>query len=319
VNFIKKIVRAINKRFQNSKVFYTNEIKQEIDHLKVLSAKSNIEINRTKTTLNIEDYEFKVFSQFGEDGIINFLIEKTKIQQDEKYFIEFGVGDYTECNSKFLLINNYWNGLVIEGDYNSFIKIKNSQYCWKYGLKVINKWIKNNNIKQIIEENIEQKKIGLLSIDIDGNDYWIWKEINNINPIILIIEWNSLFGKKENITIPYDEKFVREEKHFSGQYWGASISALAALGKKKGYSLIGSNSAGNNLFFVRSDRKQNLVERLPREAYRKQIFSDSRDKNKKLNFLNNSSKIKQIENLEVLDLEKNQLIKISDLNLIQND
>jgi hypothetical protein len=294
---------------------YDNNIINNLIDLKIIAAKKLIEINSNKNSLSINEYEFKVFSQFGEDGIIDFLVKKTKIEKEEKNFIEIGVGDYTECNSKFLLMNSYWSGIAIEGNKSFIKKIKTSEICWKYGLKIINLWIKKDNIEKIILENTKKNKIGLLSIDIDGNDYWIWKEIKNIKPVIVVIEWNSLFGKLKKLTVPYDDNFIREEKHYSGQYWGASISALKDIGKKNGYSLVGSNSAGNNLFFVRNDRMNNLLEKTTEDVYTKKIFVDSRDKNKRLNFLSEKEQLKEIENLNLVDLDTNQLIKISNIKL----
>ena len=73
------------------------------------------ELQNLNDSNNLNDREFEVFSQFGEDGIINFLV-KTKIKDDEKFFVEIGVGDYSEYNTKFLLMNDFWTGVVIEGN-----------------------------------------------------------------------------------------------------------------------------------------------------------------------------------------------------------
>ena len=239
----------------------TNYKKNNADTDKILLGKILSKINNLSNKLNIQDYEFKVFSQFGEDGIIDYLVKKTKIKDDEKFFVEIGVGDYSECNTKFLLMNDFWTGVVIEGNKEYANHIMDQEICWKYGLKVISEWVRKDNIKSLIEKNVSNNKIGLLSLDIDGNDYWILNEIKNIKPIIIIVDWNSLFGSKKSITTPYDDNFVREKKHFSGQYWGASIKAFNDLMKSRGYFLVGSNMAGNNLFFVREDRKNDLTEK----------------------------------------------------------
>ena len=305
-----KFFSIINKLKKSNLDFRTIK---EIEEIKILKGKILSELQNLNDSNNLNDREFKVFSQFGEDGIINFLVKKTGIKDDEKFFVEIGVGDYSECNTKFLLMNDFWTGVVIEGNKESANHIKDKGICWKYGLKVISEWVRKDNIKSLIEKNVSNNKIGLLSLDIDGNDYWILNEIKNIKPIIIIVEWNSLFGSKKSVTTPYDDNFVREKKHFSGQYWGASIKAFHDLMKSRGYFLVGSNMAGNNLFFVREDRKNDLIEKKTSEAFQKQIFKDSRDENGKLNFLDNREKLKVIENLDVFDLEEKKMIKISEL------
>ena len=290
-----------------------NYKKNKDDTNKILLGKILSKINNSSNNLNIQDSEFKVFSQFGEDGIINYLIQKTQIKENERYFIEIGVGDYSECNSKFLLKGSYWQGAAIEANSNHVEKIRSQDYCWKYGLRVVNKWVSLDNINEIIKSSLKDNNLGLLSIDLDGNDYWIWKEINIIKPIIVVIEWNSLFGKNKSLTIPYEKNFIREKKHYSGQYWGASIKAFQELGKSKGYLMVGSNSAGNNLFFVRSDRKGDLKEDKIKDLYVEQIFNDAKNKKGKLTFSNKKNKINDIGNLKLVDLEKNTEVKISDI------
>ena len=93
----------------------TNYKKNKDDTDKILLGKILSKINNLSNKLNIQDYEFKVFSQFGEDGIIDYLVKKTKIKDDEKFFVEIGVGDYSECNTKFLLMNDFWTGSSYRG------------------------------------------------------------------------------------------------------------------------------------------------------------------------------------------------------------
>ena len=128
-----------------------------------------------------------------------------------------------------------------------------------------------------------------MSIDIDGNDYWIWKEINTVNPSIVIIEYNSLLGFEKNYVVPYDKKFERNKAHYSNIYYGASLPALVKLGNEKGYALIGCNSAGNNAFFVKKNLLNDKVRELTIEkAFQNRKFRESRNKNNKLTFLNSN-------------------------------
>ena len=181
-------------------------------------------ISRKEVITSIHETEFKVFSQWGDDGIIEYLINCLDI--DQKVFIEFGVADYLESNTRFLLMNNNWSGLIMDGSDSNIKKIKQSDYYWKYDLIAKSAFITKENINQLIEEEEIKGEIGLLHIDIDGNDYWIWKEINSIKPIIVIVEYNSVFGSERAITVPYREDFVRTSAHYSNLYAGTSISSF---------------------------------------------------------------------------------------------
>ena len=154
------------------------------------------------------------------------------------------------------------------------------------------------NINKIFLENIPYKDIGLLSIDIDGNDYWIWKAISSIEPSIVIVEYNSILGSEKNYVVPYKEKFERNKAHYSNLYYGASLPALKKLGNEKGYALVACNSAGNNAFFVKSNLINEKVKEISVEdAFVERKFRESRDKNNKLNFLNSSQEKEIISKL----------------------
>jgi hypothetical protein len=223
----------------------------------------------------IQDFEFQVYSQWGEDGIIQFLINEIEIEN--KIFVELGVEDYTECNTRFLLVNNNWSGLAIDGCEKYVERIKSSKSYWLYNLKVVNAFITRDNINLLLESNGLKGEIGLLSIDIDGNDYWIWDAIDIISPIIVIIEYNHRFGSKDAVTIPYDENFVRS-KHHSMIYFGASLKALCILAEKKGYEFIGCSNNGVNAFFVRKDKYPISLRKIsPETGYKPGKFCEYRD------------------------------------------
>lgn len=247
-------------------------------------------------------YEFKVFSQFGEDGILQYLIWKTGIGSDEKIFVEFGVQDYQESNTRFLLQAEHWSGLIMDGSSEWIETVKKSALYWRYNLKAISAWIDRENINDLILSSGIEGEIGLLSVDIDGNDYWVWENISCIRPIIVVCEWNSMLGKEHPLSIPYDPKFSRVTAHYSGQYWGASIAGLHYLAQQKGYELIGSNQAGNNLFFVRRDRLGDLRARNPEDVWVEAQFSDTRDQNGNLTFLRGDDRCQLIENLPLINV-----------------
>ena len=157
----------------------------KLNEVKILNGKILSEIKKNKINLNILDNEFKVFSQFGEDGIIQYLVNNLKITN--KKFIEFGVENYEEANTRFLLENNNWSGLVVDSSKKNIKYIRNQNYYWRHNLTAADAFLTAKNVNDIIINYQMSGNIGLLSIDIDGNDYWILKAINTISPDIIII------------------------------------------------------------------------------------------------------------------------------------
>jgi hypothetical protein len=245
---------------------------------------------------------FKVFSQFGEDGILQYLIRETQIEREEQLFIEFGVQNYVESNTRFLLVNDNWRGLIIDGSEQYINFVRSQDLYWRHDLTAVSAWITRDNINDIIKEAGFSGNVGLLSIDIDGNDYWVWECISVVNPVIVVIEWNSVFGPDHAVSIPYSDNFQRGEAHYSNLYWGASIQAFNHLAQRKGYGLVGSNTAANNLFFVRQDRLGRLSPLTPHQAYVESRFRDSRDANHQLNFLSGAKRLPQILDLPVVEV-----------------
>ena len=252
--------------------------------------------------LELQNNEFQVFSQWGEDGIVQMLLRHIEIPN--KIFIEFGVENYTESNTRFLLVNDNWAGLVIDGSSENISYIKQDSIYWQRNIKAVQAFIDKDNINKIIAENGVKGEIGILSIDIDGNDYWVWEAIDVVNPAIVIIEYNSRFGKDKALTIPYDPHFVRSKAHYSMLYAGASLKALYNLGKLKGYSFVGCNSVGNNAFFVRQDLKPATIKELTvEEGYVVSQFRESRDEQGNLSYLSWDEGSKMLSSLPLVNLE----------------
>ena len=260
----------------------------------------------------LQEYEFKVYSQWGEDGIIQFLVHQIDIPN--KVFVEFGVQDYKESNTRFLLQHNNWSGLVIDASREGIDYIRNDELYFRNNLRAVCAFIDKDNINKLIAENGIRGDIGLLSIDIDGNDYWIWNAIECISPRIVICEYDSLLGSRSAVTTPYDKNFDRSAAHFSFLYGGASLKALYLLGKKKGYALVGSNSDGLNAFFVRNDVLGTLTPLTPEQAYVKARFRNSKDASGKLTYLNFEESVKLIAEMPLFDVEKEELVKVKDVN-----
>ncbi len=301
-NKTKKLAKKVLDNMLGTKEEFT-------DNDRILVAKGILSQQMQLQSKNIQDYEFKVFSQFGDDGIIQFLTRKAKIIN--KCFIEFGVEDYSESNTRFLLMNNNWSGLVMDGSEESVNKITKQPYFWKYDLRAIQAFITKKNINALLHE-AGWEDIGLLSIDIDGNDYWIWQEIDisKLRPTIVVLEYNSLFGGDKALTIPYKEDFNRTTAHFSNLYWGASFRALVHLSESKEYVFVGCNTAGNNAYFVKKDRLNDLHPASVKEGYVECKFRESRDEKGQLTLKRDKDRVAVIKNLPVFNTETNKEEKL---------
>jgi len=274
----------------------------------IILSKKNKNINKIQ---NLKDIEFSVFSQWGEDGIIDWLVQK--IPNLNKTFLEIGTQDYKESNSRFLLISKNWKGFVIERSSADVKSIKSQSIYWKFNLSAFKFFVKKKNINEIIKKIKIEKKIGLLSLDIDGNDYWILKEIKNFQPDIIICEYNAVFGNAHEITVPYNENFERTKFHYSNLAYGASLPAFITLLKKKNYIFIGTNSNGVNAFFVKKDKFRYIKKKISKIKSYNSKLRESKDKFGSKTFISGEKRIKKIDNINVLNIKKNKMVKIKDL------
>ena len=262
---------------------------------------------KSKTNIaSLSEVEFKVFSQWGDDGILQWLISHLQILNQT--FIEFGVADYRESTTRFLMMNNNWSGFVMDGSAKNVARIVHSEYFWKYSLSAKAAFIDADNINGLLASSQFGKEIGILHIDLDGNDYWIWKAINVVSPIVLILEYNSVFGIDKPLTIPYDKTFVRTRAHHSNLYYGASLRALHQLSAAKGYSFIGCASAGHNAYFVRTDKLNDIVRDTSLEnGFVDSKFRESRDKSGRLTYLTGRNRIEAIRGMPIYNIDTNQI------------
>ena len=317
--FVRNAIDSIASQLGAIISLSTGSSNQMIENSMILQGRTLALQNKDRAPLeSVQDAEFKVFSQFGEDGILQYLIQETFILPMEQTFIEFGVQNYSESNTRFLLMNNHWKGLIIDGSKQYMDSVRNNDIYWRHDITAVDAWIDRDNINQLIGDAGFCGDTGILSVDIDGNDYWVWERIDVVNPVIVVVEWNSVFGDEYAITVPYKSDFQREKEHYSCLYWGASIGAFEHLAARKGYSLICSNSAGNNLFFVRTDRLGRLKPLVSKEAYVESTFRDSRDSSGKLNFLGGEKRRQEILNLSVIDVLNNSATTLGQLDEIQN-
>jgi len=268
-----------------------------------LSAKIFINSIKNKKLLSLEEAEFKGYSQFGEDGIIQWLIHNVQIEQ--KTFIEFGVGDYFESNTRFLLMNNNWSGFVMDCSIENMEQLKHWGDIWKYDLSAKAAFITKDNINKLITDEGYMGDIGILSIDLDGIDYWVLNAIDCVSPCILICEYNNIFGAEKMVSVPYDKNFDRTKSHYSWLYWGASLAAFCNWAENNNYYYMGSNSAGHNAFFVRKDCIS--IDKIPQNANKfvECKYSESRGENGELTYKRGREALECIKQMKVFDLEMN--------------
>ncbi|MBV9988529.1 MAG: hypothetical protein JO301_12685 [Chitinophagaceae bacterium] len=193
-------------------------------------------------------FEFQAFSQFGEDGIIQEIFKR--IGTTNKYFVEFGVEDGTETNTTYLLYNG-WQGVWLDGSTEHTNSIRSS--CAKAiadkRLTVLTNFITAENIQSLFQQASTPAEFDLLSIDIDRNDYYVWKAIDAYKPRVVIIEYNSIYRPGCHFVVDYDPAAMWD----GSSNTSASLEALYQLGLEKGYTLVASSFSGVNAFFVRQD------------------------------------------------------------------
>ena len=280
--------------------------------------KVQISLNRNKYD-DVEDLietEVKIFSQNGEDGIIDYLIQKLKV--DKKNFIEIGVGNYRESNTRFLYNSHHPKGLIIDYIDDMKSEVKKHVNFWKGDLRICNQKIDSENILDLLNKNCDYE-IDLFSIDIDSIDYWIIKKLKNNISKIFIAEYNPVFGAELEVTVPNISGFDRTKYHYSNLCYGISLKALINLMDQKGYYFIGSNIQKINAFFISKEFKKEVffknIKIKSLDNYTDSNIRDSRDVNNNLNYLSGDMKFKEIENCAVINLKDNklELIKLKDL------
>ncbi|MDO8558734.1 MAG: hypothetical protein Q7R84_00170 [bacterium] len=219
--------------------------------------------------IDLANHEFKIYSKVGEDGLILYIL--SKIGAVDHSFMEMGVEEGRECNTANLALNFGWRGLLIDASKQGIEKAK-IYYQEKLGknsanVKPLHCFITAENINQLLSDNGMQGEIDLMSMDIDGNDYWIWKALNVIKPRLVVAEYNASYGPSRSLTIKYNSNHFHNNNR-SSLYFGASLTALKKLADSKGYILVGCDSQGHDAFFVRRDLAAGKFKEVsPEEAF----------------------------------------------------
>ena len=283
---------------------FLNFNKKQLGEIQLLIKKKNY----SKIT-NIRDAEVKIFSQFGEDGIIDFLLYKLNLT-NHIAFLEIGTGDYEEANTRFLCETRSCRGLLID-KIKDLKFVQKRDFFWKNDIYFCQKTITPSNISSVINSYGFKNDCNLLSIDIDGNDFWVLKNIELSHVDIVVAEYNPLFGSNLSLTVPQDDNFDRNR--FKKIFYGASLTAIIELMQSKGFMFVGANSACNNAFFINKNKKEFLpnlkVEEL--KEYTKFTFREIKENSYKENQISNL--IDKIEDFEIYDLSKKKTFRIKEL------
>jgi hypothetical protein len=195
---------------------------------------------------DLRAYERHVYSQNGEDGIIQEILARIGVLN--RFFVEVGVESGRECNCARLVVEEKWSGVFFEADANHFAPLA-ERYRNYEQVRCVHATVASTNIEELLQASGVPHDFDVLSIDIDGNDYWVWAAIDSWRPRVIVIEYNAAHS-------PPNKWVMRENpRHRWDQtsYYGASLASLVGLGRKKGYTLVATDSTGVNAFFVREE------------------------------------------------------------------
>lgn len=210
--------------------------------------------------LRFDEVEFRAYSQNGEDGILLYIF--SLIGTTNKITIEICAGDGTQCNSTNLIVNHGWNGMLVDGsEYlvtRGRIFFKHHPDTFSFPPAFVHAWIDRETVNDLISSNGYRGDVDLLSIDIDGADYWIWEAITVVRPRVVVVEVQTIWPAGVSVSVPYARDFSSPLIEGFSMYASASLTAFAKLASKKGYRLVGCQALGFNCFFMRDDVGQSL-------------------------------------------------------------
>ena len=243
-------------------------------------SKNKSKIKYSQKLDKINDFEYKYTSQNNEDGIIDYIFKKIP---NNKYFVEIGFSFY-ECNT-LNLIKNGWEGKLIDINKDECLSLKRllSFFYPKSNIQVINEKIIKENINDLVFSNQNKEFIDFFSLDVDGNDYWILKELNVEKINVICCEYNHYLGNHVSKTIPYNP----DHKWTNNGCFGASLNAITELMNKKGFSLIAVESSGTNAFYIKNNLAKNFEILSPEESWKS---ADRNNSQEQIEFIKNSVK-----------------------------
>jgi hypothetical protein len=268
---------------------------------------------------NSQNFEYlwdagvKIYSQWDEDGILDYICQKLSIHKPG--VVEIGAGNFTECNSRFLFEFRNANVFAVDAREDLASTITDDKISWKSHLFHKSTWVNPENINDLImEAKNKLTYLDIFSLDLDGNDYWILQQSNLNEFKVIIVEYNPIFGSEIPVSVPRDNSFIRTKKHFSNLYYGASLKAFIFELNKKGFTFIGTNRVGSNAFFIKNEfaTKFNL-KTSNLDDFTRWGIRESRDKVGNLTLLCWDDRLKLISDLPLENVESGERIKVDHL------
>ena len=221
-------------------------------------------VDEGRTLPRIADIGFQCHSQTDEDGILLFLFSILGVSK--KLCVEICAGDGIECNSANLILNHGWHGLLVDGNKELVEQgrrfYRHSPQTCIFPPTFVNSWLTRQGVNELITSNGFSGEIDLLSLDLDGIDYWIWEAIEAVTPRVVVVEYQDILGPDRNWTVPYADNFSASaypKTDGMPDFAGASLGAFAKLGRRKGYRLVCVNRYGFNAFFVKNGLGEELL------------------------------------------------------------
>jgi len=237
-NFFNRIFWYIGKSLR---IHAINKSLLEINYSRIVNEK------KYQNEKHLINFGFKVYSQSDEDGILQEIFSRIGIKK--KTFVELGIQNGKECNTTYLLVSG-WSGLWIDKETKDLEIQKIFKTYYGKQIKYLNRNVDKENVNNLISSNFtEKEEIDLLSIDIGLSTFHVLKEINIVNPRVVVTEYNSKFRASGEWVSEYNSKGQWDKS----DYFGASLKSFELMMKNKNYLLVACNVTGVNAFFVRKD------------------------------------------------------------------
>jgi hypothetical protein len=202
---------------------------------------------------------FGVLSQNSEDGVVLALVQEAGVTT--RTFVEIGCGD-NGGDSGFLARELGWSGVMIDGSQEALDQVR--LRFNERRVRIVEAFVTRENVDELLRGAGIDGEVDFLSIDIDGNDIWVWEALESCSPRVVCVEFNAIFGPTRAVAVPYDANWTYEA---GSDYYGASLAAFARLGRRKGYRLVAVEPRGVNAFFVRDDLAPHVPEAEPEDAF----------------------------------------------------
>ncbi|MDR3362808.1 MAG: hypothetical protein LBO64_08230 [Desulfovibrio sp.] len=261
---IEKLIQACIQNIQNKVAAFMT--RQEDQHASVMQAVLVSQYHLMKHSLpptalpKLSQVGFKVYSQFEEDGLLLFIF--SLIGAESRRVLEVCAGNGRECMAANLIINHGWEGLLFDGNEAAVAEAVNffagHPRTWLHPPQCIHAWITRDNINELVTGHGFSGEIDLLSLDMDGNDYWILKALNGVSPRVIICETQNAVPAGIAVTQPYAEDFRLTAEQMADGFLSASLAAMQKLCAEKGYRLIGGHGYGFNAIFMRDGVGENF-------------------------------------------------------------